>query len=178
MSPSKILFALSGSIACYKACAVISQLVQDGCEVQAVATPNALQFIGISTLEGLTGRPLLSQIFDRSQTIEHIQLTRWADMTVICPASGNTINKLAHGIADNIVGNLALAHDFTKPFIVAPAMNHRMLSHPATQSSLKILESWGVQILGTELGHHACHEEGWGRLLDPMEIVKALKSRL
>jgi phosphopantothenoylcysteine decarboxylase/phosphopantothenate--cysteine ligase len=176
MSPCKILFALSGSIACFKACGVISDLVQQGHEVQPIATRNALKFIGPATLEGLTGRTLLSEVFDRKANIDHIQLTRWADLFVICPATGNLINKMAQGIADDLVTNLVLAYDYSKPLLIAPAMNHSMLAHPATQHSLKVLSGWGAQILDTDYGMQACQEEGLGRLLDPAKIIECIQN--
>jgi phosphopantothenoylcysteine decarboxylase/phosphopantothenate--cysteine ligase len=151
-------------------------LVQQGHEVQPVATRNALHFIGPATLEGLTGRTLLSKVFDRTANIDHIQLTRWADLFIICPATANIINKCASGIADDLLTNLALAYDYNKPLVIAPAMNHRMLAHPATQHSLEVLSRWGAQILDTDYGMQACKEEGWGRLLDPAKIIVSIQN--
>jgi phosphopantothenoylcysteine synthetase/decarboxylase len=178
MSQPKILFQLSGSIACYKACHVISRLVQAGCEVQTAATPSALKFVGASTLEGLSGRPVFSDIHETGRMMDHIELSKWADLSVVCPASANTVNSLAHGLATDCIGNLFLAYDLKKPYILAPAMNSKMLSHPATQASLKRLTEWGVTVLDTDNGALACGETGEGRLLEPEQIFEAIRQRL
>jgi phosphopantothenoylcysteine decarboxylase/phosphopantothenate--cysteine ligase len=175
MSKSKILFLMSGSIAAYKACSVISKLVQNGFEVQVGATSSALKFVGAATLEGLSGRPIFSDIYEPGQMMDHIHLSRWADLAIVCPASANTLNQLAAGIAENVIGNLFLSYELKrKPFLVAPAMNVEMLHHPATQASLKVLSSWGVEILATGVGYQACGEIGEGRLLEPNEIYTAI----
>jgi len=175
MSRSKVLFSLTGSIACYKACQVISSLVQEGCEVQTVCTPAALQFVGPSTLEGLTRRPVYTDMFEKKTALEHVELAQWADLSIICPASANTINKLAAGIADNAVTTLFLAHDLSKPCLVAPAMNQAMVRHPATQKALRTLKSWKVQVLAVGTGRLACADQGPGRLLEPEEILAEVR---
>ncbi len=175
MSKPKILFQLSGSIACYKACALISKLTQNGFEVQTVATLAALEFIGRSTLEGLTGRPTFINIYEPQRAMDHIHLSRWADLALLCPASASTLNKLAHGIGDDAVGALFLSYELSeKPYWIAPAMNQGMYHHPATQESLRRLESWNVKILHPESGHQACGEEGAGRLMEPEKIYAAI----
>ncbi len=168
---------LSGSIACYKACFVISRLVQAGHEVQTACTSSALQFVGPSTLEGLTGRPVFSDVHETGRRMDHIDLANWADLAVVCPATANTINSLANGIATDPIGNLFLAYDLKKPFLVAPAMNTKMLEHPATRDSIVKLQSWGVQVLETDAGQLACGDEGMGRLLEPEKILAAIQDR-
>jgi phosphopantothenoylcysteine decarboxylase/phosphopantothenate--cysteine ligase len=166
-----ILFQLSGSIAAYKACHVVSRLTQAGCDVQTVATDGALQFVGRATLEGLTGRAVATDTFEPGSQMDHIHLVRWADVIVLCPATANTINRLAAGIADDLVGTMFLAHDFTKPYVVVPAMNAAMYTHPATAASLERLRGWGVEILEPDAGSLACGEIGPGRLTEPDVIV-------
>ncbi len=178
MLNSKILFQLTGSIACYKSCAVISQLVQQGHEVQVVCSKNALQFIGKATLEGLTHRPVLTDVFEPRHIMSHIELSNWADLSIVCPATANTINKLAHGIADDLITNLFLTHVWSKPYLIVPAMNSKMLSHPATQNSLALLKSWGCEILPTDFGVLACGEVGEGKLVDPEKILLYIEQRL
>jgi phosphopantothenoylcysteine decarboxylase/phosphopantothenate--cysteine ligase len=175
---NKILFGLSGSIACFKACSLISKLVQNGFEVRTVATPSALQFVGPATLEGLTGAAVLSETFEPGHQMDHIHLNRWADLVILCPASANTLSKMAHGIADDLWTTLFLAHDFSKPYLIAPAMNVSMLQHPATQQSLQTLKKWGVTILETGEGNLACGEEGSGRLLEPDLLFDEIKRQL
>ncbi|WP_374029328.1 bifunctional phosphopantothenoylcysteine decarboxylase/phosphopantothenate--cysteine ligase CoaBC [Bdellovibrio bacteriovorus] len=172
MSKSKVLFIMTGSIACYKACHVISRLVQNGCEVQVVATPSALKFVGNATLEGLTGKPVVSDMYAAGNVMDHIHLMRWADAIVVAPATASFLNKAAQGVGDDLVQTLFLAHDFKKPFLIAPAMNTSMYLHPVTQKSLEALRGMGLQILDTASGILACGEEGWGKLLEPDMILK------
>ncbi len=175
MCAAKILFELTGSIAAWKACGVISRLVQEGHEVQAIATASALQFIGPATLEGMTGRPVRSGMWDSGTAMDHINLVKWADLVVICPATANTINRLAAGMADDLVGALFLAHDWRKPCLLAPAMNPAMWAHPATRSGIETLRRWGVRILPVARGRLACGDEGEGRMVEPEEILAAIR---
>ena len=169
-----ILFKISGSIAAYKSASLISKLVQDGHQVQCVATPSALQFIGSATLEGLTRRPVLSDLYEQGRMMEHIDLNQWADLTILAPATANRINRMAQGLGDDLVGALFLAHDFKKPYFVAPAMNSKMLEHPSTQDGLDKLCQWGVQILYPNEGALACGEIGSGRMQEPEDIYAVL----
>jgi phosphopantothenoylcysteine synthetase/decarboxylase len=177
-SKSKILFQLSGSIAAYKACQVISRLVQDGHEVQTVATTNALRFVGAATLEGLTGKSVFSDLYEVGKMMDHIFISKWADLAIVCPASANTINSLAAGLATDPIGALFLSYDLKKPYLIAPAMNQQMFKHPATQAALSRLESFGVKILPTDEGHQACGDEGPGRLLDPERVIQSIRECL
>jgi phosphopantothenoylcysteine decarboxylase/phosphopantothenate--cysteine ligase len=128
-------------------------------------------FIGSATLEGLTGQPAVNDTFGKGHAMDHIHLARWADLIILCPATANVINKLAQGIADDLVTTLFLAHDFKKPFLIAPAMNSSMYRHPVTQASLRKLREMGLKVLATNTGSLACGEEGEGRLLESEQIV-------
>lgn len=178
MSNYKILFKISGSIAAYKSAYLISKLVQNGCEVQTVATESALEFIGKATLEGLTGKQVITDTFVSGGMMSHINLVKWADLTILAPATANTINKLAAGIGDNILTSLFLAHTWEKPYLIAPAMNMWMFDHPATKSSLEKLKSWGVEILPTGEGYLACGDMGKGKLLEPDLIFNRIEELL
>jgi len=178
MSGFNIAFILTGSIAGYKACEAISQLVQRGHRVRTVATESALRFVGAATLEGLTGRPVLGDLFAPGAALEHIELSRWAEVVVICPATANTLNRCAAGLVDDLVGALFLAHDRTKPFVMAPAMNPEMWRHPATLAAVARLREWGVRFIPVGRGRTACGETGEGRLAEPAEIVVYLESVL
>ncbi len=178
MSKSKILFMMTGSIACYKACQVISRLVQNGHDVQVVASPSALQFVGNATFEGLTGKSVISDLYTPGGLMDHIHLMRWADLIVVAPSTANYINKLAQGVGDDLLTTLFLAHDFKKPFLLAPAMNTSMYLHPVTQTSIKRLREIGLDILETASGVLACGETGFGKLLDPDLILKEINQRL
>ncbi len=167
-----VLFLLSGSIACYKACTTISRLVQAGVTVQTVATPAALKFVGAATLEGLSGRPVFDNLWEAGRALDHIELAREADLALLCPATANTLNRLAAGLGDDPVGALFLAWEFPqKPWWIAPAMNVRMWSHPATQASLASLRSWGVTVIEPDNGIQACGETGPGRLVEPEALA-------
>ena len=178
MLKNKILIKITGSIAAYKCAYLISNLVQSNFEVKTVVTQSALQFIGSATLEGLTHSPVYSDTFASGKMMSHIELTKWADLTIVIPADANTINKFANGIADNLVTSLFLAQDFSKPYLIAPAMNTNMFNHPATQKSFKTLENWGVKVLPTDSGHLACGDEGVGKLLEPNKIFDAIINEL
>lgn len=175
MSGSNFVFVFTGSIAAYKACEVVSQLVQRGHRVRVVATEAALRFVGAPTLEGLTGAPVLSDMFAAGAALEHIQLTRWADAVVVCPATAHTLNRLAAGLADDLPGALYLAHDRAKPWLFAPAMNPAMWSHPATEAAVEKLRGWGAHFIAPGTGRTACGEAGEGRLAEPAVILAALE---
>lgn len=170
MSKYKILFQISGSIAAYKSAYLISKLVQNGFEVQTIATQSALQFIGKATLEGLTSKTVLTDQFQDGEMMSHITLMKWSDLIILAPASANTINKMANGIADNLITSLFLAYNFDKPYLIAPAMNTNMFQHPSTQSSIEKLKNWGIKILPTDSGYLACGDYGSGKLLEPDKI--------
>ncbi len=170
MSKYRIVFSLTGSIACFKACALISRLVREGNEVKTACTPSALKFIGPSTLEGLTGKPVYADMFESRQNIEHVSLSKWMDIAIVCPATANIIGKMAAGVGDDCVSTLFLAHDFSKPFLVVPAMNVNMWKHPSTRSSVETLRGWGVNVMPASSGRQACGDEGEGRMPEPDDI--------
>lgn len=174
-----VLFLLSGSIACYKACTVISRLAQAGVTVQTAATPSALRFVGAATLEGLSGRPVFSDLWEPGRALDHIELARAADLALVCPATANTVNRFAAGLGDDPLGALFLAWELKqKPWWIAPAMNHRMWEHPATTASLEKLRTWGVRVLDPIDGPHACGEAGAGRLVEPEQIAATVLEAL
>lgn len=177
MGNKKILFFLSGSIACFKACEVISDLVKKNHHVQCVCSENSLHFIGRATLEGLTGNPVLTSEFQSGNTMDHIHWMRESDLFILCPATANTINSLAAG-SGGIINTFFLAYDFKKPFLVYPAMNTKMWDHPATQASIEKLQSWGIKVKDTNIGELACGENGKGRLLEVNEILSDIYENL
>jgi phosphopantothenoylcysteine decarboxylase/phosphopantothenate--cysteine ligase len=175
---ANILFQMTGSIACFKACQVLSKLVQAGYSVQVVASAAALQFVGNATIEGLTGKQVVSDLYEPGRMMDHIHLVRWADLIIAAPASANFINKIASGVGDDLLTTQFLAHDFKKPFLLAPAMNTAMYLHPITQASIQKLRALKVEILETASGVLACGEVGWGRLLEPDLIFQEIEKRL
>ncbi|HHH52247.1 MAG TPA: bifunctional phosphopantothenoylcysteine decarboxylase/phosphopantothenate--cysteine ligase CoaBC, partial [Bacteroidetes bacterium] len=146
MLKNKILIKITGSIAAYKSAYLISKLVQNGFEVNVVVTNDALNFIGEATIEGLTGNEVYTDLYESGKMMSHINLMKWADLIIVVPATANTINKFANGIGDNLITSLFLAFDFSKPYLIAPAMNTNMLLHPSTQKSFSKLNNWGIKI--------------------------------
>jgi phosphopantothenoylcysteine decarboxylase/phosphopantothenate--cysteine ligase len=176
----QLLFLLTGSIACFKACELISRLAKRGIAVQTVASEGALHFVGAATFEGLTGRPPLVDLYQAGRAMDHIHLARWADAALLCPATANSLNRLAAGLADDAIGALFLAWEITaKPWLIAPAMNATMWEHPATAASRRRLAEYGARLLPVGDGRLACGESGEGRLLEvadiEIELLKALE---
>ncbi|MGK9476533.1 bifunctional phosphopantothenoylcysteine decarboxylase/phosphopantothenate--cysteine ligase CoaBC [Melioribacter sp. OK-6-Me] len=178
LNSKKILIGITGSIAAYKALYLISRLVQEGCDVKVVTTKSALQFIGKASIEGLTGNPVYNDLFETGAVMSHINLIKWCDIFVIVPATANIINKIAGGIADDLLTSLALARDKNTPFLLAPAMNTNMYFNPATQSSIKKLMEFGIDVLPTAEGYLACGDEGAGKLLEPDIIFNFIRAYL
>ena len=162
----KILFLMSGSIACAKATGLLSRLKQDQHEVQVACTPETFQFIGSATIEGLIGSRPYSSVFENDRMMSHIELARWADLVVIAPATANLINKMNAGIADDLVQCLMLAVHPSVPVVLFPAMNSQMWAHPTVQESCEKLSKRGIDIAPTDEGNLACGEVGPGRLLE------------
>lgn len=178
MKRSKLLFSISGSIAVYKSADTISKLVRKGYEIQVVASKSALKFIGAATLEGLTGKEVMTDIFKNGKMMSHIDLVKWADIMILAPATASTINSMRSGLGDNLLLSLFLAHDWKKPYIIAPAMNTKMWTHPATKKSLKQLVEWGANVLEPNTGDLACGDYGPGRMVEPKEIIYYLENNV
>jgi phosphopantothenoylcysteine decarboxylase/phosphopantothenate--cysteine ligase len=175
-SGRKILFFMSGSIAAFKACQVISKLVQDGNEVQIVATESTFRFVGAATLEGLSGKPVLSDIWESGRAMDHIHLSRWADLGIVCPASANTLAKLALGLSEDVLSALILAWPDGKPLTIFPAMNGQMYSAVPTQNNIKSLQARGFFVAPTSSGPLACGEFGLGRMLEVENILEMTRA--
>lgn len=170
----RVLVCVCGGVAAYKAAELVRQLGRAGAEVQVAMTESAAHFIGATTFQALTGQPVRDSLWDAAAeaAMGHIELARWPALIVIAPATANTLAKLAHGLADDLVATLCLAS--TAPIFVAPAMNHRMWLHPATQANIDTLRTRGVTVIGPGEGAQACGETGPGRMSEPDEIVTAL----
>jgi len=174
MSSSKILLQVSGSIAAFKAVALCSKLVQLGHEVEVILSEGAQNFVGAASFEGFTRKKVHTSLYTDGQMMAHIDLERWADVILLYPASANTIAKLATGQADTLISALFLAHEFKKPYFIAPAMNQAMFAHPSTQAHLQTLKNYGVNILTPNEGFLACGELGAGRVIEPEEVLALL----
>jgi len=171
ISGKHILLGVTGSIACYKAADLASKLAQQGAHVEVILTQAAQQFVTPLTYQSVTGQRAYTDtdLWGSEGHIQHIGLGRGADLLVIAPASANTLAKLAHGIADNLLTVTALAARC--PILVAPAMDGGMYSHPATQANLEILGQRGVTIVGPAEGHLASGLVGKGRMVEPAELL-------
>lgn len=174
LADRRVLLCVTGSVAAYKAVELVRRLRDSGADVQVAMTDAAQRFVGAQTFQAVSHRPVRTSLWDTAAeaAMGHLELARWAQQVLVAPASANTLAKLAHGSADDLVATLCLAT--TAPIAVAPAMNHRMWLHPATQANIGILRSRGVQVIGPDDGPLAEGESGPGRLREPLAIVAEL----
>ena len=172
----KIVLGVTGSIAAYKSAILVRALIKKGAEVQVVMTPAGKEFITPLTLSTLTGKPVVSEFFDRRDGSwhSHVDLGLWADAMVIAPASASTIGKMANGIADNMLITTYLS--MKAPVFIAPAMDLDMFAHPSTQHNLQTLISYGNRIIEPAAGELASHLVGKGRMEEPERIVEVLEN--
>lgn len=166
---------ITGSIAAYKSCLIIRQLIKRGAEVQVVITPAGKEFITPITLSALTSKPVISDFFSQRDGTwhSHVALGLWADAMLIAPATASTIGKMAHGVADNMLITTYLS--MKAPVFVAPAMDLDMYAHPSTQENLATLRRYGNHIIEPGSGFLASHLEGKGRMQEPEVIVQELE---
>lgn len=171
----EILLGVSGGVAAYKAADLCSRLVQRGAKVTVIMTESAHQFIGSTTFEALTGRPVYSHAFEAKEHFqgEHIGLARRATLMVIAPATAQTLARLAHGMADDLLSTTALVT--TAPILVAPAMNCEMWAKPAVQRNVNQLKADGYHFVGPDEGWLSCGQIGSGRMSDPSAIVLSME---
>ncbi len=176
LDQKNILLGVTGSIAAYKAADLASKLTQAGASVDVILTPAATEFVSPLTFQSVTGRPVFTdkELWGAQAHVLHVGLGHTADMFVIAPATANTIAKLAHGLADNLLVLTSLSFGAgrpEKPLIVAPAMDGDMLNHPSTQENLESLRQRGAIIMGPEVGHLASGLEGRGRMTEPQVLL-------
>ena len=176
LKDKKIVLGVSGGIAVYKACDLVSRLKKRGAQVRVVMTENAMKFVPKLTFATLSANPVMSDTFQERNELEHISLAKWADAFVVAPATANIIAKLANGIGDDLLSTTALA--MTAPLMIAPAMNANMWRHPATQANMRTLIERGAHVVGPESGHLACGDDDIGRMSDPEKIAEAIDSLL
>ena len=173
----RVLLCVCGGIAAYKAADLVRRLREAGAAVRVAMTDSAQRFVGAQTFQALSGEPVRSSLWDAQAeaAMGHLELARWAQRIVVAPATANTLARLAHGLADDLVSTLCLAS--AAPLSVCPAMNHMMWKHPATQQNLATLRARGVQVIGPDDGPLAEGESGPGRMAEPRAIVAALAER-
>ncbi len=169
-----IVLGITGSIAAYKSCLIIRELIKRGAEVQVVITPAGKEFITPITLSALTSKPVVSEFFSQRDGTwnSHVNLGIWADLMLIAPATASTIGKMANGIADNMLITTYLS--MKAPVFIAPAMDLDMYAHPSTQRNLHTLKEYGNHIIEPTSGFLASHLEGKGRMEEPANIVNII----
>jgi len=177
LANKNILLGVTGSIAAYKSAELVRELILAGSRVRVVMTHAAKEFITPLTFQALSGNAVTSDEFENSEVenaMDHIALARWADAILIAPASANTISKLTHGGADDLLSSICLA---TKaPIALAPAMNQAMWSNPATQDNCDLLKKRGLLIFGPAAGKQACGDVGEGRMFEPHQLLLSLRN--
>ncbi len=175
-SDREVLVCVSGGIAAYKTCEVVSRLVQGGAGVTVAMTASAQRFVGEVTFEALSGRRVLTDLWTPRDDgdVQHISMTERASLILIAPATANIIGKIACGIADDVVTTLVISA--ASPVLIAPAMNPRMWENSAVQTNLATLKTRGFESVGPGEGWLACRSVGAGRMAEPTEIVETVAS--
>ncbi|MEX1222452.1 MAG: bifunctional phosphopantothenoylcysteine decarboxylase/phosphopantothenate--cysteine ligase CoaBC [Idiomarina sp.] len=178
LATKNILLGVSGGIAAYKTPDLVRRLREQGANVRVVMTQGAAAFITPLTLQAVSGEPVNQDLLDPAAeaAMGHIELAKWADAVLIAPASANTMARLAHGFADDLLSTLCLAT--AAPLAIAPAMNQQMWAAPAVSANLALLQQRGVAVFGPGSGSQACGDIGAGRMLEPLELVQQLAELL
>ena len=176
LEDKKILLIICGGISAYKSLELIRLFKKKGIYVKTILTNSATKFVTPLSITSLSQDKVYSDLFnhENESEMDHISLSRWADMILIAPATANTISKLSYGMSDDLASTVVLASD--KTIFLAPAMNVRMWEHPANQENLLKLQSFGYQIIGPEIGDMACGEYGEGKMTEPEYILEFLNN--
>ena len=177
----RILVGVTGGIAAYKTCTLVSRLTQAGAQVTVAMTPAAVKFVAPLTFQALSGRPVYTSAWEHveSHDPQHISLARAAHLAIVAPCSMDCAARLVAGMTDDVVTLILSAIDRTKtPVLLAPSMNETMLSQPSTQRNLATLAADGFSIIGPGTGWQACRTVGAGRMTEPEELLEAVAARL
>ena len=171
----KILLIICGGISAYKSLEIIRGFKKKGSQIKTILTKSAKEFVTPLSITSLSQDKVYDDIFsvENESEMDHISLSRWADLILIAPATANTITKLSYGSADDLASTVILASN--KKIYLAPAMNVRMWEHPSTKENLEKLKNFGYQIIGPDVGDMACGEYGQGKMTEPKEIVDIIK---
>ena len=175
LSQKKILLIICGGIAAYKSLELIRLFKKQNIEIKTILTKSAKEFVTPLSVASLSQGKVYDDLFDTENETEmdHISLSRWADLILIAPATANTISKLSSGSSDDLASTVVLASD--KNVFLAPAMNVRMWEHPSTHKNISILKSYGYKIIGPDIGDMACGEFGAGKMSEPKDIFLNIK---
>ena len=176
LSDKKILFIICGGISAYKSLETIRLFKKNGAEIKTILTNSAKEFVTPLSIASLSQGKVYSDLFsvENETEMDHIALSRWADIVLIAPATANTITKLAHGTTDDLASTVVLASN--KKIYLAPAMNVRMWEHQSTKQNLEKLKNYGYNIIGPEIGEMACGEYGEGKMSDPNKISNEINN--
>tara|TARA_Y100001970_G_scaffold25788_1_gene30833 strand:- start:4521 stop:5747 length:1227 start_codon:yes stop_codon:yes gene_type:complete len=174
LNGKKILLIICGGIAAYKSLEVIRLLKKNGSKVKTILTSNAKKFITPLSVASLSKEKVYTDLFnsDNEAEMDHISLSRWADLILIAPATANTISKISFGLSDDLASTVIFASD--KKILIAPAMNVRMWEHQSNKNNLKKLVDFGYEIIGPDIGEMACGEYGMGKMSEPEAIINYL----
>ena len=178
LKDKKILLIICGGIAAYKSLETIRILKKNGCEIKTILTKSGREFVTPLSIASLSQDKVYEDLFsvENENEMDHIALSRWADLILVEPATANTISKLAKGSSEDLASTVILASN--KPIFLVPAMNVRMWEHPSTKENLVILKSYSYKIIGPEIGEMACGEYGAGKMTDPADIVNKINNYL
>jgi phosphopantothenoylcysteine decarboxylase / phosphopantothenate---cysteine ligase len=178
LKDKKILLIICGGIAAYKSLETIRILKKNGCEIKTILTKSAKEFVTPLSIASLSQGKVYDDLFsvENESEMDHIALSRWANLIVVEPATANTISKLAKGSSEDLASTVILASN--KPIFLVPAMNVRMWEHPSTKENLEILKNYSYKIIGPEIGEMACGEYGEGKMTEPLKIVNKINDYL
>ena len=171
LKDKKILLIICGGIAAYKSLETIRIFKKNGCKIKTILTKSAREFVTPLSVASLSQDKVYYDLFsvENESEMDHISLSRWADLILVEPVTANTISKLANGSSEDLASTVILASN--KPVFLVPAMNVRMWEHPSTKQNLAILENYSYKIIGPEIGAMACGEYGEGKMTEPLEII-------
>ena len=175
LSNKKILLVICGGISAYKSLEIIRGLKKSNAQVKTILTKSAKEFVTPLSISSLSQEKVYDDIFsvENESEMDHISLSRWADLILVAPITANTISKLSSGSSDDLASTVVLASD--KEIYLAPAMNVRMWEHPSTKENINKLKNFGYKIIGPEIGDMACGEFGKGKMTEPNEIIKKIE---
>ena len=178
LKDKKILLVICGGISAFKSLETIRILKKVGCELKTILTKSSKEFVTPLSITSLSQGKVYDDLFsiENESEMDHINLSRWADLILVVPATANTISKLAKGSSEDLASTVILASN--KPIFLVPAMNVRMWEHPSTKENLDILKNYSYKIIGPEIGEMACGEYGEGKMTEPVDIVNRIDDYL
>ena len=178
LKDKKILLIICGGISAYKSLETIRILKKVGCELKTILTKSSKEFVTPLSITSLSQGKVYDDLFsiENESEMDHINLSRWADLILVVPATANTISKLAKGSSEDLASTVILASN--KPIFLVPAMNVRMWEHPSTKENLDILKNYSYKIIGPEIGEMACGEYGEGKMTEPVDIINKIDDYL